>query len=201
MKKNISRKNWIQNQHKDQYFKKSQILGYRSRSAFKLIELNKKFKIIKKNSSLLDIGSSPGGWSQVTAELVKEGKILAIDKKPMDIVKNVTFLNEDFLEQETKDKIIAFFGGKIDVVISDMAANTTGNKSTDCIRTNYLSMEVLSFALKILKSNGSLISKVFMGDDFISVKNFAKKNFKIVKFFKPNSSKSDSKETYIQCTI
>ena len=201
MKKNISRKNWIQNQHKDQYFKKSQILGYRSRSAFKLIELNKKFKIIKKNSSLLDIGSSPGGWSQVTAELIKEGKILAIDKKPMDLVKNVTFLNEDFLEQETKDKIIAFFGGKIDVVISDMAANTTGNKSTDCIRTNYLSMEVLSFALKILKSNGSLISKVFMGDDFISVKNFAKKNFKIVKFFKPNSSKSDSKETYIQCTI
>tara|TARA_B100001123_G_C15139055_1_gene958695 strand:- start:372 stop:977 length:606 start_codon:yes stop_codon:yes gene_type:complete len=201
MKKNISRKNWIQNQHKDQYFKKSQILGYRSRSAFKLIELNKKFKIIKKNSSLLDIGSSPGGWSQVTAELIKEGKILAIDKKPMDIVKNVTFLNEDFLEQETKDKITAFFGGKIDVVISDMAANTTGNKSTDCIRTNYLSMEVLSFALKILKSNGSLISKVFMGDDFISVKNFAKKNFKIVKFFKPNSSKSDSKETYIQCTI
>ena len=105
------------------------------------------------------------------------------------------------MRQETKDKIIAFFGGKIDVVISDMAANTTGNKSTDCIRTNYLSMEVLSFALKILKSNGSLISKVFMGDDFISVKNFAKKNFKIVKFFKPNSSKSDSKETYIQCTI
>ncbi len=201
MKKNISRKNWIQNQHKDQYFKKSQILGYRSRSAFKLIELNKKFKIIKKNSLLLDIGSSPGGWSQVTAELIKEGKILAIDKKPMDLVKNVTFLNEDFLEQETKDKITAFFGGKIDVVISDMAANTTGNKSTDCIRTNYLSMEVLSFALKILKSNGSLISKVFMGDDFISVKNFAKKNFKIVKFFKPNSSKSDSKETYIQCTI
>ena len=119
----------------------------------------------------------------------------------MDIVKNVTFFNEDFLEQETKDKIIAFFGGKIDVVISDMAANTTGNKSTDCIRTNYLSMEVLSFALKILNSKGSLISKVFMGDDFINVKNFAKKNFKIVKFFKPNSSKSDSKETYIQCTI
>ena len=201
MKKNISRKNWIQNQHKDQYFKKSQILGYRSRSAFKLIELNKKFKIIKKNSSLLDIGSSPGGWSQVTAEIIKEGKILAIDKKHMDIVKNVTFFNEDFLEQETKDKIIAFFGGKIDVVISDMAANTTGNKSTDCIRTNYLSMEVLSFALKILNSKGSLISKVFMGDDFINVKNFAKKNFKIVKFFKPNSSKSDSKETYIQCTI
>ena len=201
MKKNISRKNWIQNQHKDQYFKKSQILGYRSRSAFKLIEIKKKFKIIKKNSSLLDIGSSPGGWSQVTAEIIKEGKILAIDKKHMDIVKNVTFFNEDFLEQETKDKIIAFFGGKIDVVISDMAANTTGNKSTDCIRTNYLSMEVLSFALKILNSKGSLISKVFMGDDFINVKNFAKKNFKIVKFFKPNSSKSDSKETYIQCTI
>jgi len=201
LKKNISSKNWIKKQHSDFYVRESKAKGYRSRSAFKLIELNKKFKIIKKNSSLLDIGSSPGGWSQVTAEIIKEGKILAIDKKPMDIVKNVTFFNEDFLEQETKDKIIAFFGGKIDVVISDMAANTTGNKSSDCIRTNYLSMEVLSFALKILKSNGSLISKVFMGDDFISVKNFAKKNFKIVKFFKPNSSKSDSKETYIQCTI
>ena len=150
---------------------------------------------------MLDIGSTPGGWSQVASKIVTNGRILAIDKKPMEKIKNVRFLNEDFLNITIKDKILEEFKGKIDVVISDMAADTTGNKSIDCIRTNNLCSEVINFSLNILKNKGNLIAKLFMGEDFIEVKNLAKKNFKKVEFYKPKSSRSESKETYIICSI
>ena len=199
MKKNKSSKSWIIKQHRDPFFKKSKTLGYRSRSAFKLIELNKKFKFIKNNSTLLDVGSSPGGWSQIASSIIKKGKILAIDKKPMKEVKNVIFFQKDFSDGELQEKIKKNFAGKIDVVLSDMASDTTGNKSLDCIRTNLLCSEVIDFSTCILKKNGILISKVFMGDDFLEVKELAKKKFKRVEFYKPKSSRSDSKETYIHC--
>ncbi len=201
MKKNKSSRNWIINQHRDQYFKKSKILGYRSRSAFKLIELNKKFNFLKKESKLLDIGASPGGWSQVSRELIKNGKILSIDIKPMKEIQGVTFLKSDFQDDTTKSEILAIFDEKLDVIISDMAADTTGNKDLDCIRTNQLCAEVVNFSSKILKKNGTLVSKLFMGEDFIEVKDLAKKYFRNVAFFKPKSSKDFSKETYIHCSI
>ena len=186
-------------QHRDQFFKKSKILGYRSRSAFKLIELNKKYKFIKKNSKLLDIGAYPGGWAQVTSKIITTGKILSLDIKKMDELKNVSFLQTDFLEEKTQDKIFNFFKDKLDVVISDMAANTTGNKSLDSIRTNQLCAEVVRFSTKILKPNGVLVSKLFMGDDFVEVKELAKSRFKKVEFFKPEASRNESKETYLHC--
>ena len=201
MKKNKSSRNWIINQHRDQYFKKSKILGYRSRSAFKLIELNEKFNFLKKESKLLDIGASPGGWSQVSRELIKNGKILSIDIKPMKEIQGVTFLKSDFQDDTTKSEILAIFNEKLDVIISDMAADTTGNKDLDCIRTNQLCAEVVNFSSKILKKNGTLVSKLFMGEDFIEVKDLAKKYFRNVAFFKPKSSKDFSKETYIHCSI
>ena len=201
MKKNKSSRNWIINQHRDQYFKKSKILGYRSRSAFKLIELNKKFNFLKKESKLLDIGASPGGWSQVSRELIKNGKILSIDIKPMKEIQGVTFLKSDFQDDTTKSEILAIFDEKLDVIISDMAADTTGNKDLDCIRTNQLCAEVVNFSSKILKKNGTLVSKLFMGEDFIEVKDLAKKYFRNVAFFKPKSSKDFSKETYLHCSI
>tara|TARA_X000000368_G_scaffold355246_1_gene296925 strand:- start:476 stop:1102 length:627 start_codon:yes stop_codon:yes gene_type:complete len=192
---------WKIKQHRDQYFKKSKTLGYRSRASFKLIELNKKYKFIKKNTNLLDLGSSPGGWSQVANQIIKSGRILSIDIKEMEPIKNVKFLKTDILEKKTKKEVIDYFNSNIDVIISDMAADTTGNKSLDSIRTNQLCFEVINFSKNILKPKGVLISKLFMGDDFIEVKNLAKSVFKKVNFFKPQSSRKESKETYLHCEI
>ena len=204
MKKSKKRKKsntWKIKQHRDQFFKKSKTLGYRSRSAFKLIELNKKYRFIKRDNKLLDIGACPGGWSQVSSKIISSGKILSIDIKKMDELKNVSFLQCDFLQESTKEKILNFFGEELDVVLSDMAADTTGNKSLDCIRTNKLCADVVEFSSKILKPNGILVSKLFMGDDFLEVKELAKSKFKKVDFFKPEASRSESKETYIHCAI
>ena len=204
MKKSKKRKKsntWKIKQHRDQFFKKSKTLGYRSRSAFKLIELNKKYKFVKKNTKLLDIGAYPGGWAQVTSKIITTGKILSLDIKKMDKLKNVSFLQCDFLEKGTKEKILKFFKEKLDVVLSDMAANTTGNKSLDCIRTNQLCADVVEFSSKILKPNGVLVSKLFMGEDFLDVKDLAKSRFKKVQFFKPEASRNESKETYLHCEI
>ena len=191
---------WVIKQHRDQFFKKAKVLGYRSRAAFKLLELNKKFNFIKSNSNLLDIGATPGGWSQVASKMVIRGKILAVDILPMEKIKNVNFINGDFLEEITQQQIKNIFQKKIDVIISDMAENTTGNKSIDSIRTNNLCAEVIKFSINHLDINGVLVCKLFMGDDFILVKDLAKKNFKTVEFFKPESSRSESKETYIFCS-
>ena len=192
---------WKIKQHRDQFFKKSKTLGYRSRASFKLIELNEKFKFIKKNSRLLDLGSYPGGWSQVASKLITNGKILAIDIKSMEQIKSVKFLKYDILKQDIKEKIENIFNENLDVIISDMAADTTGNKSLDSIRTNQLCSEVLVLSSKILKPEGVLVSKLFMGDDFLEVKNLAKTLFKKVNFFKPLSSRTESKETYLHCKI
>ena len=192
---------WKINQHRDQFFKKSKILGYRSRASFKLIELNEKFKFIKNNSKLLDLGSSPGGWSQVASKIITQGKIIALDIKSMKPIKNVNFIKRDIFEEETKQIILNFFQGKLDIVISDMAADTTGNKSLDSIRTNQLCSEAIEFSTKILKPTGVFVTKLFMGDDFEEVKDLAKKTFKVVNFFKPDSSRVESKETYLHCKI
>tara|TARA_Y100001958_G_C21062098_1_gene424550 strand:- start:215 stop:847 length:633 start_codon:yes stop_codon:yes gene_type:complete len=190
---------WKIKQHRDPFFKKSKILGYRSRASFKLIELNEKFKFIKKNTSLLDLGSSPGGWSQVASKIITSGKILSIDIKSMRPIKNVKFINANIFDQITKNQILVFFPKKLDVIVSDMAADTTGNKSLDSIRTNQLCYEIMNFSSQILKTDGILVSKLFMGEDFLEVKNLAKTLFKYVDFFKPLSSRNESKETYIHC--
>ena len=192
---------WKIKQHRDQFFKKSKTLGYRSRASFKLIELNKKFKFIKKNCHLLDLGSYPGGWSQVARKSIISGKMLSIDIKPMKPIPNVKFLNSDIFKEETKATIKKYFQNKIDVILSDMAADTTGSKSLDSIRTNQLCAEVINFSSKMLKPRGVLVSKVFMGEDFIEVKNLAQSLFEQVNFFKPESSRSESKETYLHCKI
>ena len=192
---------WKIKQHRDPFFKRSKILGYRSRASFKLIELNEKYKFLKTNSNLLDLGSFPGSWSQVASKIITSGKILSIDIKNMSPIKNVNFYKSDIFEKTTKNKIRDFFNGKLDVIISDMAADTTGNKSLDSIRTNQLCLEILHLSPKVLVSNGVFVSKVFMGDDFDEIKKLAKTLFKDVKFFKPVSSRNESKETYIHCKI
>ena len=200
--KRIKKSNsWKIKQHRDQFFKRSKVLGYRSRASFKLIEINNKYKFIKSNTNLLDLGSSPGGWSQVATKLISTGKIMSIDIKDMKQLKNVKFLKGDIMQKETKSAVIFYFKSKLDVIISDMAADTTGNKSLDSIRTNQLCASVINFSKDLLKPKGVLVSKLFMGEDFIEVKNLAKTVFKKVNFFKPESSRKESKETYLHCEI
>ena len=199
MKKNTKSRSWVIKQHRDQFFKRSKTLGYRSRAAFKLLDLNKKFNFLKKNCNLIDLGSSPGSWSQVASNIIKRGKILSLDLKKMEKIENVKFFQLNFLEEKTENIIFEYFNEKVDIILSDMASDTTGNKSLDCIRTNELCSKTLKFSLRILKGDGVLISKLFMGEDFEGVKNLAKKNFKKVNFYKPSSSRGESKETYIHC--
>ncbi len=200
--KRIKKSNsWKIKQHRDQFFKKSKTLGFRSRASFKLIELNNKYKFIKKNINLLDLGASPGGWSQIASRIITSGKILSVDTKDMEPIKNVKFLKGDILNKQTKEKVLKFFNTDLDVIISDMAADTTGNKSLDSIRTNQLCADIIYFSRKTLKPKGVLVSKLFMGEDFIEVKNLAKSLFKKVNFFKPESSRRESKETYLHCEI
>ena len=198
-KKSKKSNTWKIKQHRDQFFKKSRILGYRSRAAFKLIELNEKYNFLKKNTKLLDIGSYPGSWAQVSSKIITSGKILSLDLKYMDEIDKVSFLQCDFLEESSKKKVFDFFGKNLDVILSDMAADTTGNKSLDCIRTNQLCADVIEFSSKILKPDGVLVVKIFMGEDFLEVKELAKTRFKKVQFFKPKASRDESKETYLHC--
>ena len=184
----------------DHFFKKAKISGYRSRSAFKLIELDNKFKFLKNGIKLLDVGSFPGGWSQIASKKIKKGKILSIDKKKIQELEGVKFILGDFLEKKSKKIITEHFNSNIDVILSDMASNTTGNKNLDCIRTNQLCIDILNFSKETLNKKGIVISKVFMGEDFDEVKLTAKKYFKNIDFFKPNSSRDESREIYIHCS-
>ena len=199
MKKNRVSKNWKNKQKKDIFFRQSKIQGYRSRSAFKLIEINKKFKLIKSNAELLDLGASPGGWSQVASKLISSGKILAVDIKEMEKIEKVTFMRGSIDDITFCEKIYKYFDKKIDVVISDMAANTTGNKNLDSFRTGQLCINAMNLAREILKKDGIFLSKIFMGSSFLELQESAKKKFKKVVLYKPLASKKESKELYIFC--
>ncbi len=199
MKKNKISKNWLIKQKRDPFFKQSKIQGLRSRSAFKLMEMNKKFKFLKKNLSLLDLGSSPGGWSQVVSKEIIKGKILAIDIKSMEKIDNVDFMKGDFLDNNISEKIMLYFNNGADVVLSDMATNTTGNKDLDSYRTGELCLNAMDLATKILSQDGVFLSKIFMGSIFKEINEKANKNFKKVVKYKPLSSKKESKEIYIFC--
>ena len=185
--------------YQDHFFNEAKSLGYRSRSAFKLIELDKKFKFLKNGIKLLDIGAFPGGWSQVVNKKIKNAKILSIDKKKVNKIKDVVFIKGDFTEESSKLAIRKFFKSNIDVILSDMAPNTTGNKNLDSIRTNQLCLEVLDFSKEKLNQKGVVVAKLFMGQDFEEIKIRANKYFKRIDFFKPNSSRDESRETYIHC--
>jgi len=199
LKKNRVSKNWKNKQKKDIFFRQSKIQGYRSRSAFKLIEINKKFNLIKRNADLVDLGASPGGWSQVASKLISSGKILSVDIKGMEKIEKVTFMRGSIDDSAFCKKIYKHFDKKIDVVISDMAANTTGNKNLDSFRTGQLCTNAMNLAKDILKKDGIFLSKIFMGSSFLELQENAKKNFKKVVLYKPLASKKESKELYIFC--
>ena len=199
MKKNKFSKNWIIKQKRDIYIKQSKIEGYRSRAVYKLQEINEKYKILKNGIYVVDLGAAPGSWSQFVSRNFKNSKIVSIDLKEMEEIKNTHHIKGDFTDELQQKKIIDFFGSKIDVVISDMAVNTTGNKNVDSIVTGELSIEALNFSTNTLKKQGSFVSKIFMGSSFNEIVTNAKKKFKNVHVFKPPASRKDSKESFIIC--
>ncbi len=199
MKKNKISKNWIIKQKRDIYIKQSKIEGYRSRAVYKLKEINEKFKILKNGIHLVDLGAAPGSWTQYVYKNFKNSKILSIDLKEMEEIENVYQVKGDFTDELQQKKIINYFSGKIDVVTSDMAVNTTGNKNLDSIVTGELVLEAISFSNNILKRQGILVSKIFMGSSFNEIVRIAKKNFKEIHIYKPPASRKDSKESFIIC--
>ena len=201
MKKNRISKNWINKQKRDIYVRQSQVDGYRARSAYKLIEIDEKFKVFKNGISVIDLGASPGSWSQYIARTVKSGRLVSIDLKDMEEIDNTIQIKGDFTETNTQEKIKSFFKTKIDVVVSDMAVNTTGIKDIDAIYTGELAMEAMNFSKEMLVKEGRFVSKIFLGSSFNEIVALAKKIFKEVKVFKPKSSRKESKESFIICKI
>ena len=200
MKKNKISKNWVNKQRRDTYVKQSKVDGYRARSAYKLIEIDEKFKIFKGGISVIDIGAAPGSWSQYAEKTAKSGRLISIDLKKMEPIGNTVQILGDFTEQKTQDEIKTHINNKVDVVMSDMAVNTTGIKNIDSIQTGELCIEAMIFAKNILQANGFFISKIFMGGTFNEIVAEGKKYFKEVKVFKPKSSRKDSKESFIICS-
>ena len=199
MKKNKISKSWVIRQRRDKYVRQSKLEGYRSRAVYKLKELDEKFKIIKNNLSILDIGSAPGSWTQYLSEKSKGSKIMSIDLKEVDKIKDIYHVVGDFLDNQNQKIISDYFPKKIDLVVSDMAVNTTGNKNLDSIQTGELSLTAMRFAVGMLRPKGIFLSKIFMGSTFNEIVENAKKNFKESKIFKPPSSRKDSKESFIIC--
>ena len=199
MKKNKISKNWVNKQRRDTYVKQSKIDGYRARSAYKLIEIDEKFKIFKGGISVIDIGAAPGSWSQYAAKVAKSGRLISIDLKEMEPIGNTIQIHGDFTEEKIQDEIKKHINNKVDVVMSDMAVNTTGIKNIDSIQTGELCKEAMFFAKDILEVNGFFVSKIFMGGTFNEIVAEGKKFFKEVKVFKPKSSRKDSKESFIIC--
>ncbi|MDA8537528.1 RlmE family RNA methyltransferase [Candidatus Pelagibacter bacterium] len=201
MKKNRISKNWINKQKRDIYVRKSQVDGYRARSVYKLIEIEEKFKIFKNGMSVIDLGASPGSWSQYVAKSIKNSRLVSIDLKDMEEIENTIQIKGDFTKLDSQEKIKSHFRSKVNVVLSDMAVNTTGIKDIDAIYTGELCKEAMLFSKNILIKEGKFIAKIFLGTSFNELVALAKTIFKEVKVFKPKSSRKESKESFIICKI
>ncbi|MDC3117083.1 RlmE family RNA methyltransferase [Candidatus Pelagibacter sp.] len=199
MKKNKISKNWVNKQRRDTYVRQSKVDGYRARSAYKIKEIDEKFKIFKGGMSVVDIGAAPGSWSQYVAKVVRSGKIISVDLKLMENIDNTLQIQGDFTSIDTQNHIKKYLKKKPDVVMSDMAVNTTGIKNIDSIQTGELCKEAMFFSKDVISEKGFFISKIFMGSTFNEIVALGKKIFKEVKVFKPKSSRKDSKESFIIC--
>jgi len=195
-KRKVSSTRWLQRQLNDPYVKQSKAEGRRSRAAYKLIQIDEKFKILKPNQTVLDLGAAPGSWSEVIAS-ISNTKIIAIDKLDMDPISGVEVLKLDLSTEEAFNKIKEYLNKKVDVVLSDMASDTTGHKSTDHIRTQELAELAADYAINFLKKGGSFCSKVFQGGTHQALLELLKKNFETVKHFKPEASRKESPENYV----
>jgi 23S rRNA (uridine2552-2'-O)-methyltransferase len=196
-----SSQKWLLRQINDPFVERAKAEGLRSRAAFKIIEIDQKFKIFKKGKIVVDLGAAPGGWSQVAVEKVGEGNVLALDLLEMDAIPGVKFLQMDFLENGAAEKILEFLPKKkCDILLSDMASNTIGDARTDHLRIIILLESALNLAEKILSEGGCFVGKIFQGGSSNEILKQLRKNFLKVKYFKPDSSRKDSAETYLVAT-
>jgi len=204
-RRSTSSNRWLQRQLNDPFTARAKLEGYRSRAAFKMIEINEKFKILKPGMKIVDLGAAPGGWSQVAASIiyknpateVEKPSIVAIDLLEITPIPGVICIQKDFYDNDTQSMIRELLGSDADLVMSDMAANTTGHNATDHLRIMALCEEAAEFALTILKPGGHFIAKIFRGGAENELLNRLKQNFGTVKHFKPNSSRKDSSEFYV----
>ena len=199
MTKKISKQHWRTRQHEDFYFKLSKKQGFRTRSVYKLIEMNEKYMLIKPKSWVLDLGCSPGGWSDyIVNELSNKGRVISIDVNEMDPIANVDFILGDFQDKTIKNEIFNKISDKkFDLIVSDISPNKTGNSITDQYHFFQIASEILEFSKKALRSKGSLAMKVFIGLGFEEFVRESKLIFRETIFFKPKSSTQKSKETYL----
>lgn len=196
----ISSTLWLQRQLNDPYVKQAKAEGYRSRAAYKLLEMNEKFHFLKPGMKVVDLGAAPGGWSQVAAEIVHNGQkglVVGVDLLRMEPLAGVTLFEGDFTQPQAVDRLKVESGGEVDVVLSDMAPNTTGHTKTDHLRIMALCEEAYVFACEVLKKDGTFISKVFQGGTEGQLLQEIKKNFRTVKHAKPKASRADSAELYL----
>lgn len=192
---------WLERQLNDPYVTESKKLGYRSRAAFKLIELDEKYQFLGKGKTIVDLGCAPGGWTQVAVARNKgTGMVVGIDILETEAIDGATLIQQDFTEPQAADKLKELIAGKADIVMSDMAANTTGHKQTDHLRTISLVETAYDFAKEVLKEGGIFIAKVFQGGAEAELLKDIKANFSKVGHFKPASSRKESPETYLVAT-
>lgn len=188
---------WLARQLNDPYVKKAKADGYRSRAAYKLLELDEKFNFLRGSRAVVDLGVAPGGWAQVVRRTIPKAAIVGIDLLPVGPIEGVTLLEMDFMADDAPDRLIAELGSVPDLVISDMAANTVGHKQTDHLRTIGLVETAADFAIQTLKPGGHFISKCFAGGADGELLKMLKANFKSVKHAKPKASRRDSVELYL----
>jgi 23S rRNA (uridine2552-2'-O)-methyltransferase len=200
-KRSLSSQKWLERQLNDPYVARAKREGYRSRAAFKLLEIDEKFKILKPGQKIVDLGAAPGGWSQIAAKVVgPKGRVVGIDLLPIDPMAGVEFIQLDFLDESAPGKLIEMLGGPADVVMSDMAANTTGHKKTDHLRIIGLAEAAIYFAREILAPGGAFVAKVFQGGTENQLLADLKRDFAVVRHVKPGASRADSAELYVLAT-
>lgn len=188
---------WLQRQLNDPYVKAARAEGYRSRAAYKLIELDERFGLLASARHVVDLGAAPGGWCQVVRARQPRAEVAAIDLLPVDPIAGVTIFQRDFLEEGADEALIAALGGPADLVLSDMAANTVGHKQTDHLRTMALVEAGIDFAVRVLRPGGAFVGKVLAGGADPALVARLKRNFATVKHAKPPASRKDSSEWYV----
>lgn len=194
----VSSRRWLARQLNDPYVAEARKQGWRSRAAFKLLELDDKFRLLRPGAAIVDLGAAPGGWTQVAVQAVgARGQVVALDILPMDPVPGATVLQGDFQEAEAEARVIAAMGGRADLVLSDMAPNTTGHTSTDHLRIMGLAELALDFARKVLAPGGAFAAKVLQGGTEAEMLAVLKRDFTSVKHVKPPASRKDSAEMYV----
>jgi 23S rRNA (uridine2552-2'-O)-methyltransferase len=200
-KRKLSSKLWLERQLNDPYVAQAKRDGYRSRAAYKLTEIDDKYQFLKPGQSVVDLGAAPGGWSQVAAKRVGavdgKGKVVAIDLLEMPEIAGVSFAQLDFLAHDAPEKLLAMMGGRADVVMSDMAANTTGHRKTDQLRILGLVESAAAFACEVLNPGGAFLAKVFQSGADAELQAQLKRDFASVRHVKPAASRQDSSERYV----